>query len=91
MYDALKSIVFPLLKLEESEPTPPTGSHDSFQVFRACPAFLSYKLFFWKLYAAIVTLTVAVVSAALLAFNRWFIMLIVPSWCSPRSRSRFSM
>jgi membrane protein YdbS with pleckstrin-like domain len=78
MYELLKSIVFPLLKLEESEPTPPAGSHHSFQVFRACPAFLSYNLFFWKLYVAILTLTVAVVSAALLAFNRWFILLVVP-------------
>lgn len=78
MYDVLKSIVFPLLKVEESEPTPPTGSHDSFQVFRACPAFLSYKLFFWKMYAAILGLSVAVVSVALLLFNRWLIVLVVP-------------
>src|SRR4029453_1860995 len=78
MYELLKSIVFPLLKLEESEPTPPAGSHHSFQVFRACPAFLSYNLFFWKLYAAVLALTVAVVSAALLLFNRWFILLVVP-------------
>lgn len=78
MYKILKSIVFPLLRLEESEPTPPAGSHHSFQVFRACPAFLSYKLFFWKLYASILALTVAVVSAALLLFNRWFILLVVP-------------
>jgi membrane protein YdbS with pleckstrin-like domain len=78
MYDFLKSIIFPLLKVEESEPTPPTGSHDSFEVFRACPAFLSYKLFFWKMYAAILTLIVAVVSVALLLFNRWFIVLVVP-------------
>ena len=78
MYDVLKSIVFPLLRVEETEPTPPAGSHDSFQVFRACPAFLSYKLFFWKLYAAILALSVAVVSAGLLLFNRWFIVLVVP-------------
>jgi membrane protein YdbS with pleckstrin-like domain len=78
MYDALKSIVFPLLKVEESGPAPPAGSHDSFQVFRACPAFLSYKLFFWKIYAAILALSVAVVSAGLLLFNRWFIVLVVP-------------
>jgi uncharacterized membrane protein YdbT with pleckstrin-like domain len=78
MYDVLKSIVFPLLKVEESEPTPPAGSHDSFQVFRACPAFLSYKLFFWKMYAAILALSVVVVSATLLLFNRWFIVLVVP-------------
>ncbi len=78
MYDVLKSIVFPLLKVEESEPTPPAGSHDSFQVFRACPAFLSYKLFFWKIYAVILALSVAMVSAGLLLFNRWFIVLVVP-------------
>jgi membrane protein YdbS with pleckstrin-like domain len=78
MYDILKSIIFPLLKVEESEPTPPAGSHDSFQVFRACPAFLSYKLFFWKLYAAILALIVAVVSVGLLLFNRWLIVLVVP-------------
>jgi len=78
MYDLLKSIVFPLLKLEETEPTPPAGSHDSYQVFRACPAFLSYKLFFWKLYAAILALIVAVVSTGLLVFNRWLIVLVIP-------------
>jgi membrane protein YdbS with pleckstrin-like domain len=78
MYDVLKSIVLPLLKVEASEPTPPAGSHDSFQVFRACPAFLSYKLFFWKMYAAILALSVAVMSAGLLVFNRWFIVLVIP-------------
>ena len=78
MYDVLKSIVFPLLKVEESEPTPPAGSHDSFQVFRACSAFLSYKLLFWKMYAAIWALSVAVVSAGLLLFNLWFIVLVIP-------------
>src|SRR5580765_5839719 len=78
MYELLKSIVFPLLKVEESEPTPPAGSHDAFQVFRACPAFLSYKLFFWKLYAVILAVSVAAVSAGLLLFNRWFIVLVVP-------------
>jgi membrane protein YdbS with pleckstrin-like domain len=78
MYDFLKSIIFPLLKVEESEPTPPAGSYDSFQVFRACPAFLSYKLFFWKMCAAILALSVAVVSAGLLLFNRWFVVLVVP-------------
>src|SRR4030095_2804887 len=62
----------------ESEPTPPAGSHHSFQVFRAWPAFLSYNLFFWQLYAAVLALTVAVVAAALLLVNRWFILLVVP-------------
>jgi membrane protein YdbS with pleckstrin-like domain len=64
--------------VEESDPRPLAGSHDSFQVFRACPAFLAYNLFFWKLYAAILALSVAAASAALLLFNRWFIVLVVP-------------
>jgi membrane protein YdbS with pleckstrin-like domain len=78
VYDVLKSIVFPLLKVEESEPTSFAGSHESLQVFRACPAFLSYNLFFWKLYVAALALGVAAVSAGLLLFNRWFIVLVVP-------------
>lgn len=78
MYDVLKSIVFPLLKVEETEPASFAGSHDSLQVFRACPAFLSYNLFFWKLYVAILALIVVAVSAGLLLFNRWFIVLVVP-------------
>jgi len=78
MYKVLKRLVLPLLKVEEKEPTPPAGSHDSFQVFRACPAFLSYNLFFWKIYAAIFALGVAVASATLLLLNRWLILLVVP-------------
>jgi membrane protein YdbS with pleckstrin-like domain len=78
MYNFLKRFVLPLLKVEEKEPTPPAGSHDSFQVFRACPAFLSYNLFFWKIYAAILAFGVTAVSAGLLLFNRWFIFLVVP-------------
>src|SRR5438034_1368775 len=78
MYKFLKSFVLPLLKVEEKEPTPPAGSHDSFQIFRACPAFLSYNLFFWKIYATILACFVSVASVALLLFNRWFIFLVVP-------------
>src|SRR2546423_69200 len=78
MYKILKRFVLPLLKVEEKEPTPPAGSHDSFQVFRACPAFLSYKLFFWKIYATILAFVVAVASVALLLFNRWLILLVLP-------------
>ena len=78
MYELLKRLVFPLLKVEEKEPAPPAGSHDTFQVFRACPAFLSYNLFFWKLYAAILAFWVIVLSVVLLVVSRWFILLVVP-------------
>jgi len=76
MYELLKKLIFPLLKVEEKEPTPPAGPHDTFQVFRACPAFLSYNLFFWKLYVAIMTFWLVVVSVVLLVVSRWFVLLV---------------
>ena len=69
MYELLKRLVFPLLKVEEKEPVPPAGAHDAFQVFRACPAYLAYNLFFWKLYVAALSLVVAVVSVVLLLIS----------------------
>jgi membrane protein YdbS with pleckstrin-like domain len=78
MYELLKRRIFPLLKVQEVQPSPPAGSHDTFQVFRACPAFLSYNLFFWKLYAAILAFWVIVLSVVLLVVSRWFILLVTP-------------
>jgi uncharacterized membrane protein YdbT with pleckstrin-like domain len=78
MYNFLKSLVFPLLKLEEKEPAQPSGSHEMFQVFRACPAFLSYRLFFWRIYTAIMAIGVAAASVILLVVDRRFIFLIGP-------------
>ncbi|HYT58959.1 MAG TPA: PH domain-containing protein [Haliangiales bacterium] len=78
MYELLKKLIFPLLKVRETQPSPPAGSHDTFQVFRACPAFLSYTLFFWKLYVVILAFWVVVVSVVLLVVSPWFILLVVP-------------
>jgi membrane protein YdbS with pleckstrin-like domain len=77
MYEFLKRFLFPLLKVEEKEPAPPAGAHDAFQVFRACPAYLAYNLFFWKLYVAALSLGVAVVSVVLLVISSWFSLLVV--------------
>ena len=78
MYDLLKRLLFPLLKVEEKQPAPPAGSHETFQVIRACPAFLAYNLFFWKLYAAAWALGVVTVSVVLLIINRWLSLVVVP-------------
>lgn len=79
MYESLKRLIFPLLKVEEKEPSPPAGSHDSFQVFRACPAFLAYNLFFWKLYVAVWAAGVLGAAAVLLLISPWFLLLVIPA------------
>lgn len=78
MYELLKSFVCRLLKVEEKQPAPPAGPHETFRVFRACPAFLAYNLFFWKLYAAGLALAVLALAVALLVFGGWFALLAVP-------------
>ena len=78
MYELLKRRIFPLLKVQETQPSPPAGSHDTFRVFRACPAFLSYNLFFWKLYAAALAFGVIVVSVVLLIVSNWFVVIVGP-------------
>jgi membrane protein YdbS with pleckstrin-like domain len=79
MYETLKRLIFPLLKVEETKPAPPAGPHDTFQVFRASPAFLAYNLFFWKLYVVLWAFCVSIVSIALLVVSPWFILLVVPA------------
>jgi len=78
MYESLKRLIFPLLKVQEAQPSPPAGSHDTFQVFRACPAFLKYNLFFWKLYAVMMAFWVIGVSVVLLIVSGWFSLLVAP-------------
>jgi membrane protein YdbS with pleckstrin-like domain len=80
MYELLKRLSFPLLKVEESRPEPPAGHEkdESLRIFRACPAYLQYKLFYWKLYAAVWALAVLAVSAVILAIDVRFIFLVIP-------------
>jgi uncharacterized membrane protein YdbT with pleckstrin-like domain len=74
----LKSLILPLLKVEAKETAPPAGGGGGFQVFRACPAFLSYTLFFWKLYAAAWAIGVLVGSMVLLLASRWLALVVAP-------------
>lgn len=80
MYELLKRISFPLLKVEETRPEPPAGHEkdESLRTFRACPAYLQYKLFFWKLYATVWALAVLGASALILAVDARFIFLVIP-------------
>jgi uncharacterized membrane protein YdbT with pleckstrin-like domain len=80
MYELLKRLSFPFLKVEETQPEPPAGHEkdESLRIFRACPGYLQYKLFYWKLYATVWALAVLVVSAAILAVDFRFMFLVIP-------------
>lgn len=57
MYDAFKDTLLELFRAPSGPPTPPAGSHDSVQVFRASPNFLRYQL----LLATVILLVVGLV------------------------------
>ena len=80
MYELLKRMAFPLLRVEETRPEPPAGHErdESLRTFRACPAYLRYKLFYWRLYAAVWALAVLAVCALILAVDVRFIFLVIP-------------
>jgi membrane protein YdbS with pleckstrin-like domain len=80
MYEWLKSIILPLLKVEGSEPHPPAGNTpaDVLRVERAAPGYLSLKLFGWGVYAALWSLAVAVVSTLLLIADARLLLLVIP-------------
>ncbi len=80
MYEWLKGIILPLLRIEGSEPHPPAGHdpHDSLRVERAHPGFLRLKLFEWSLYAAAWALAVTVVSSLLLVADVRLLLLVIP-------------
>ncbi len=78
MYELLKRLVCRWLKVEEKQPAPPAGSHDAFQVFRACPAYLAYTLFFWKLYVAVLILVLVAITVGLFIASGWLALLAVP-------------
>ena len=68
MYDWLKGLILPWLRLEDSEPHPPAGHdpHDMLRVERADAGFLRLRMFEWRLYALAWGLGIALLSMALL-------------------------
>ncbi|MDB5033982.1 MAG: hypothetical protein JWQ98_1223 [Chlorobi bacterium] len=80
MYEFLKRIFFPLLKVEPTEPVPPAGHENDERVIvmRASPDYLRYRMFYWKLYCAIWCISVIAESTALLIFDIHFLWLVIP-------------
>jgi membrane protein YdbS with pleckstrin-like domain len=80
MYEILRSLLLPLLKVPSSAPAPPPGHTDpvSLRIFRASPNYLRYRLFFWTIYALIWGGGVLIASIALLlALGPWGAILAV--------------
>ena len=80
MYEAIKRLVLPLLKVDATEPHPPAGHqpHDRVQVLRAAPAYLHYRVFLWSVYAVLWGVGVAIASTALLLTSPLGMLLVVP-------------
>jgi membrane protein YdbS with pleckstrin-like domain len=80
MYEWLKGIILPLLRIEGSEPHPPAGHgpNDVLRIERADPGFLRLKLFEWSLYAVAWALTVTLASTLLLIADVRLLLLVIP-------------
>jgi membrane protein YdbS with pleckstrin-like domain len=80
MYEVLKSILLPILKVPSGPPAPPPGHADGefLKTFRAAPAYLNYRLFFWSIYAVAWSLGVLVAMVFLLfALGGWGVPLVI--------------
>ncbi len=80
MYEWLKRIVLPLLRIEGSQPHPPAGHgpDDALRIERADPGFLRLKLFQWSLYAVAWGLAVMIISTLLLIADVRLLLLVIP-------------
>lgn len=80
MYEWLKGIVLPLLRIEGSEPHPPAGHgpDDTLRIERADPGFLRLKLFQWSLYAVAWGLAITIISTLLLIADVRLLLLVIP-------------
>lgn len=80
MYEWLKGLVLPWLRVEDSEPHPPAGHqpHEMLRIERADAGFLRLRMLEWKLYALSWGFLIAIISAALLAADWRFTLLVLP-------------
>jgi membrane protein YdbS with pleckstrin-like domain len=49
MYESLRDVLLELFQAPKEPPEPPAGRHESVQVFRASPSYLSYQYLFFLL------------------------------------------
>ena len=80
MYDWLKRLILPWLRIHDSEPHPPSGydPHEMLRIERADGGFLRLRLLGWRLYALAWGCGVSVVSIALLVADWRLSLLVVP-------------
>jgi membrane protein YdbS with pleckstrin-like domain len=71
MYEAVKTLVVRLLRAPSRPPEAPAGSHDSVQVFRASPRYLTYRLLVYYLSSAAALCGLAVGGVATAAGGEW--------------------
>ena len=78
-YGWLRGWVQRLLRVSARAPAPLPGHGGGLvQVVRACPSYLRYRMFFWRLYALAWGTGVAAASVVLLAIGPWYLLLVVP-------------
>jgi membrane protein YdbS with pleckstrin-like domain len=80
MYDWLKKLILPWLRVEDSEPHPPAGHepYERLRIERAAPGFLHLRMFEWRLYAAAWGLGVAIASGTMLSVDARLLWLVIP-------------
>ncbi len=80
MYEWLKKLILPWLRVEDSEPHPPAGHepYERLRIERAAPGFLHLRMFEWRLYAAAWGFGVAAASAAMLSIDAQLLWLVIP-------------
>ncbi|HPR64713.1 MAG TPA: PH domain-containing protein [Thermoanaerobaculia bacterium] len=80
MVEFVKSMVFPLLKVTEKAPAPLPGHRQGeyLEILRACPEYLQYKLFFWRIYAVIWGVAIFVLCAIFLFLGPLWALLTIP-------------
>jgi membrane protein YdbS with pleckstrin-like domain len=80
VYDLVKRLIFPLLKVDAAGPHPPAGHqpHEQVQVLRAAPSYLRYRLFIWFLYAALWGTAVIIAVAVLLLTSPIGLVIVIP-------------
>lgn len=80
MYDWLKRLILPWLRIDDGEPHPPAGHepHEMMRVERANEGFLRLRLFQWSLYAIAWSFGITLASIALLLADWRLLALVMP-------------
>lgn len=80
MYETLKSVIMQILQVEAAEPHPPAGHrpHELLRVERADPSYLRLRLFIWKVYAILWSISIIVASVALYMVDTRLLLAIIP-------------